>query len=144
MAYTADLAEGLAEMLTLAGIGVYRPTGPPYTADETGIFLLDMPDAPDRAICLTPYPVLDTGLSDTTSAVQIRYRAGTDPVVGLDLGEAVFDLLDNRRGYWLRDTRVAVSWRQSSAVLGEDVHNRPEFSSNFYFQTTRPTPNSYE
>lgn len=144
MAYTADLAEGLAGLLTLTGLGVYRRDGPPYTADETGIFLLDMPDAPDRAICLTPYPVLDTGLSDTTTGVQIRYRAGVDPTAGLDLGEAIFDLLDNRRGYWLGETRVAVSWRQSSASIGQDVHGRPEFSSNFYLQTTRPTPNSYE
>lgn len=144
MAYTSDLTEGLATLLTLAGAGVYRRDGPPYTDDETGIFLLDMPDAPDRAICLTPYPVTDDVISDTTTGMQIRYRAGVDPLAGLDVGDQLFDLLHNRRHFWCGQVAVAVAWRQSEALLGQDAHGRPERTSNFYFQTTRSTPNTYE
>lgn len=144
MAYTGDLTEGLATLLTLAGIGVYRPDGPAYTTDETGIYLLDMPDTPDRAICLTPYPVTDDVLADTTTGMQVRYRAGTDPLAALDLGDSIFDLLHNRRRYWCGEVRVTVSWRQSEALLGQDAHGRDERTSNYYLQTTRSFPNAYE
>lgn len=142
--YTTDLAEGLAAELVQAGIGVYRPAGPAYTADETGIYLSSIPDGPDRAICLTPYPVTDDVVTDTITAIQVRYRAGTDPRQVMAVSDAVFDRLHNRRGYYLGPVRVAVSWRQSEAPLGQDVHGRDERTGNYYFQTTRAFPNAYE
>jgi hypothetical protein len=127
--YTSDLVLGLAELLALEGIGVVREDTP-YQPGETAIVQRSMPDAPDRAICLTPYPVDD----DVT----------TDPNDTLDLGDAILALLHNRRGYWLRSVRVAESWRVSEVLLGTDAHGRDERTSNFYFQTTRALPNSYE
>lgn len=143
MGYTSDLVVGLAEMLTLNNLGVYR-TSPPYTATETGIVLSSMPDAPDFAICLTEYPVDDDVTTDTVTGVQIRMRAGADPVALMDLRDGVRELLHNRRGYWLRGVFVAVSWRQSEALLGQDAHGRDDRTSNFYFRTTRPSPHTYE
>jgi hypothetical protein len=141
--YTSDLVLGLAELLALEGIGVVREDTP-YQPGETAIVQRSMPDAPDRAICLTPYPVDDDVTTDTVTGVQVRYRAGTDPNDTLDLGDAILALLHNRRGYWLRSVRVAESWRVSEVLLGTDAHGRDERTSNFYFQTTRALPNSYE
>lgn len=143
MAYTSDLVLGLTDLLVDAGIGVYREDAP-YGPDDTAIVHRDMPDAPDRVICLTPYSVDDDVTTDAVTGVQVRCRAGVDPLAVLDLGDAVFALLHNRRGYLIRGVYVAVSWRQSEALLGEDAHGRDERTSNFYFQTTRPTPHAYE
>jgi hypothetical protein len=141
--YTSDLILGLADLLDSEGVGTYSETTPPAPGD-TLIVLRSMPDAPDRAICLTPYQVDDDVTTDTVTGVQIRCRAGADPVDVLDLGDQVLALLHNRRGYQLRSVRVAVSWRQSEVLLGQDAHGRDERTSNFYFQTTRALPNSYE
>jgi hypothetical protein len=76
--YTSQLLTGLAALMEEAGLGVYRPDD--AVADgEIGIFLHRLPEAPDRAYALTPYPVEDTGLTDVTDGVQIRMRAGPDP-----------------------------------------------------------------
>ncbi|MGW5352203.1 minor capsid protein [Streptomyces sp. NPDC004031] len=143
MGYTSDLVLGLTDLLVDAGLGVYREDTP-YGPDDSAIVHRSMPDQPDRVICLTPYPVDDDVTTDAVTAVQIRVRAGTDPLAVLDLGDAVLALLHNRRGYALRSVRVAVSWRQSEVLLGEDAHGRDERTHNFYFQTTRPSPHAYE
>lgn len=143
MGYTSDLLLGITDVLVDAQIGVYSEDAP-YGPDETGIVLLDMPDGPDRAICLTPYPVDDDVTTDAITAVQVRYRAGVERLAALDIGDALLALFHNRRGYWLRSVRVAASWRQSEVLLGTDAHGRPERTSNYYFQTTRALPNSYE
>lgn len=143
MGYTSDLMGGLAQLLADNNLGVYR-TSPPYGATDVGIVFESMPDAPDFALCLTEYPVDDDVTTDAITAVQIRMRAGADPVALMDLRDGVRDLLHNRRGYSLGSVRVAVSWRQSETLLGQDAHGRNERTSNFYFQTTRPSPHAYE
>lgn len=143
MGYTSDLLLGLTDELVTAGLGRYSETTP-AGPEDTLIVLRSMPDAPDRVICLTPYQVDDDVTTDTVTGVQIRYRAGVDPIAVLDLGDQVLALLHNRRGYQLRGVQVAVSWRQSEALLGQDAHGRDERTSNFYFQTTRPSPHVYE
>ena len=139
MTYTTDLLEGLADELTGGALGVYRPDGI-YTPDETGIVLAVMPPDPDRAICLTAYPVEDSDLSDAVTGVQVRLRAGTDPRQVTDLADGVFDLLHNREAYRLRGIYVALSWRQSQAWIGQDTHGRQELTANYYLRTTRPAP----
>lgn len=143
MAYTSDLVLGITDLLVEEQLGVYREDAP-YQDGDTAIVQRSMPDAPDRVICLTPYAVDDDVTTDTITGVQIRYRAGTDPDAVLDLGDQILAVFHNRRGYWLRSVRVAVSWRQSEVLLGQDAHGRDERTSNFYFQTTRALPNSYE
>lgn len=142
--YTTDLVEGAALLLVSAGLGVYRPAGPQYTADETGIVIASMPDGPDRVICLTPYTVDDDVTTDAITGLQVRMRAGTDPRDLMALSDGVFDLLHNRRGYELGQVYVAVSWRASEVLLGQDAHQRDERTSNFYLRTTRTSPHLYE
>ncbi|MER5769552.1 minor capsid protein [Streptomyces sp. NPDC001985] len=139
MGYTADLLGGLSALLADAGLGVYRPGGI-YADGETGIFHGVIPEGPDRAICLTPYPVEDTDLTDTITGVQVRLRAGPETASVLDLADGVFAALHNRRALAFGSVRVALIWRQSQALLGQDPHGRTELAGNYYARTTRTAP----
>jgi hypothetical protein len=137
--YTSQLLTGLAALMEEAGLGVYRPDG--VIADgETGIFLHRLPEAPDRAYALTPYPVEDTGLTDVTDGIQVRMRAGPDPNDVSDMADAVRDLLHMREATLLGSVRVSLMWRRSQAPMGQDVHGREEISSNYYLRSNRPAP----
>ena len=146
MGHTRSLLEGLAALLELAGLGVYRSevTDEPYADDETAIVLHRLPEAPDRVIALTPYPVEDTGLTDVTDGIQIRMRAGTDPRDVADLADAVRDLLHMREATVLGTVRVSLIWRQSQAPMGQDTHGREEISSNYYLRSNRPAPHVHD
>lgn len=144
MGGSGDLVGGLAQLMEAGSLAVYRPEGPAYTTAETGITISTMPDAPNRLICLTPYSVNDTDLTDAITGVQVRMRAGTDPRALLDLSDGVFDLLHNRRGFWLGDVFVALCWRQSEAPMGQDAHGRDERSANYYLQVSRTASHLYE
>ncbi|MER8086617.1 minor capsid protein [Streptomyces sp. NPDC094048] len=142
--YTADLVEGLADLLDEHGLGAYGPPDEPYPTNGTAITIGAMPAAPDRVICLTPYPVEDTGGTDAITAVQVRMRASRDPRDAYRVADAVCDLLHGREGFHLRAVPVALMWRQSEAQLGLDANGRMELSANYYARTTRPGPNAYE
>ncbi|QLF83199.1 hypothetical protein QEN62_gp13 [Streptomyces phage AxeJC] len=144
MSYTTDIVEGLAELLDEQGLGTYGPPDEPYPSDGTAIVIGFMPAAPDPVICLTPYPVEDTGGTDAITAVQVRMRAGRDPREVYALADAVCDLLHGREHFRLRGVPVALMWRQSEAQLGLDSTGRMEMSANYYARTTRATPNAYE
>ncbi|AZM46567.1 hypothetical protein DMB38_12755 [Streptomyces sp. WAC 06738] len=140
MGYTSDLLRGLAALIADAGHGVYDPDGT-YGPDQTGITIAVVPDSPDKIICLTPYPVEDTGQTDVITAVQIRLRAGRDPTVLEDLADEIRDLLHGREHYQLGGVRVALSWRASQVPIGQDTHGRTELTANYYLRATRPGPN---
>lgn len=136
MSYTNDLLNGLATLLDDAAIGVFRPDGVIETG-ETGLFRSVMPDQPDRAIAINDYPVADDDTTNAITGVQFRMRAGRDPDAIGDMADAVFNALHNRRHYEVGGIHVALSWRQSQAWIGQDVHGRMELTSNFYFRTVR-------
>ncbi|NEC45764.1 minor capsid protein [Streptomyces sp. SID8016] len=139
MTYTVDLLEGLAALMAGEGLGVYRSDAP-IRPGETPIILGAMPEEPARVYVLTPYPVEDTDTTDAITAVQIRYRAGPDLREVWALADGAFRLLHERRSYRLRGVYVALSWRESAGLMGQDTHGRQELTSNFYFRTTRPGP----
>ncbi|WP_326797445.1 minor capsid protein [Streptomyces sp. NBC_01808] len=145
MSFTRDVVGGLAELLAAAGVGIYRPTGV-YGPDETGITAGVMPEAPDRIVCLTPYPVDEGDLTfDVITGMQVRIRgSGPDPRPVEDVADAVRDLLHGREGYQLGSVHVALSWRRSQAPLGQDAQGRAEIAANYYLRAVRPGPNLYE
>lgn len=143
MGHTSSLIEGLAQLMEAAGLGFYRPDGV-YQDDEVGIYLHRLPEGPDKAYALTPYPVEDTGLTDVTDGVQIRMRAGPDPREVSDMADAVRDLLHGRESVVLGTVRVSLIWRQSQAPMGQDPHGREEISSNYYARSARPSAHVYE
>lgn len=143
MTYTVDIIEGLAELLTGQALGIYRPDSP-FQPGETAITTYVMPPSPDRVICLTPYPIEDTGHTDAITAVQVRMRCGLDPRDVAALADQVFAVLHGRESFALHGVPVALMWRQSEAVLGADANRRLEITANYYARTTRATPNAYE
>lgn len=141
--YTSSLVDGIADLLADEGVGRFAPTE--VIADpDTGIFRSVMPATPDRALGLTAYPVEDTHLTDATTGVQIRMRAGLDPGAVDDLADQVFNVLHGRENYTVGGVFVELSWRQSQAWIGQDAHGRMELTSNFYFRTTRPGPHQQD
>lgn len=134
--HDVDLLVGVAELLDAEGVGTYSPASvlPP---DVTGIVLGKMPDGPDRALCLTPYPVADDDSTDAVSAIQARMRAGTDVTAVVQLANDVFRVLHNRTDYQVRGVQVEISWRNSQAWMGQDTRGRMELTANFYFRTVR-------
>lgn len=143
MTYTVDLTDGLAALIADTGLATYRPDGV-YTDTETGITVGVIPDAPDRILCLTPYPVEDTDLTDATTGIQVRMRAGRDPRDAQRLSDALFDLLHNRRGLLVGGIHVALCWRQSQAWIGQDAKGRMELTANYYLRTTRTATYVYD
>lgn len=139
MTYTPDLVEGLADLLVDGALAVYR-TDAPYGPGETGIYLGVTPPEPDRAIAINAYPVEDSDLTDAITGVQFRLRAGRDVRAVDALADGLFNLLHNREGYLVRGLYVALTWRQSQAWIGQDVHGRMEITANYYARTTRPAP----
>lgn len=135
--YTNSLLDGIAGLLEVAGIGLFRPDQVIEDPD-TGIFRGVVPDTPERAIGITAYPVEDTDLTDAITGVQFRMRAGRAPDAIDDMADAVFDALHNRRHYVVNGVSIVLSWRQSQAWIGQDAHGRMELTSNFYFRTDRP------
>ncbi|MCI4045478.1 minor capsid protein [Streptomyces sp. TRM75563] len=144
MSYTADIVEGLAELLDEQGLGTYGPPDEPYPTEGTAIVLGVMPALPDRVLCLTPYPVEDTGGPEAITAVQVRIRAGRDPRAVYTLADDVFRVLHGREHFRLRTVPVALMWRASEAPLGLDANGRMELTANYYAHTHRATPHAYE
>lgn len=140
--WTTNLVEGMAALLAAAGAGTWSPGGT-YTDGQTGITVGVIPQAPDRIICLSPYPVDDPpGLLDVTVAVQVRVRGTTDPRVVQDIADAVYDALHGAQPGQLGGVLVAQVFRQSASSLGVDQVGRWERSENYYVQATRPSHNA--
>lgn len=140
MSHANDLTDGLARLIASTGLALYRDTGI-YTAAETGITVMVLPDTPDRLLCLSHYVVEDTDTDTGIDAVQIRMRAGRDPREVNDWGDSLRDLLHHRRHFDLGPVRCSLAWRQSQAQMGQDAKGRAELAANYYFRTVRTGPN---
>ncbi len=139
MEFTASLIAGLAQHLADAGIGLWQPTVP-YAPGDTAIVVAVLPAAPDRCVCLTPYPVEDwVGVADVTVGVQVRCRGGQDPTGAQDLDDRVFDLIHGADGHSWGGVDVVQVYRQSGAPIGRDKNDRYQVTSNDYIDADRPT-----
>ncbi|MFE6689640.1 minor capsid protein [Streptomyces sp. NPDC057743] len=137
MSYTTDLLDGLARLLDAARVGTYRPDGV-YGPSDTAITIAAMPPAPDRVLCLSAYPVTDSpSLTDTTTGIQVRTRAGPDPREVDVLDDAVFDVLHGSGPHAWGAVRVQLLYRVSAAPIGADSAGRMERSSNYYARAHR-------
>jgi hypothetical protein len=134
--HDADLLQGVAELLDAENVGTYDPDSV-LPDGATGIVLGRVPDGPDRAIGLTPYPVADDDSTDTVTGIQARMRAGTNALDVIQLANDVFTALHNRTSYDVQGVRVEISWRNSQAWIGQDTRGRMELVANYYFRTVR-------
>ncbi|MFC8495333.1 minor capsid protein [Streptomyces sp. NPDC057235] len=140
MTYTVDLLDGLARLLAAGGAGVYRPDGA-YMAGETAITIAALPPAPDRVVCLSAYPVTDSPvLTDTTTGIQVRTRAGPDPREVDALDDHVHELLHGSGPHRFGAVPVQLVYRVSAAPIGTDASGRWERSANYYARAHRAAP----
>lgn len=139
--FAVKLLTGVAELLDVAGVGDWTAAG---VSDGTGvaIVLTDLPQTPDKIICLTHYDVLaHPSLTDSIQGVQVRVRGDRDPRTSLDIMDAVYDALHALTHVTLGtapdDVQVGQILWQSSAALGPDANGRYERSSNYYLNVNR-------
>lgn len=148
--WDSRLIDGLAQHIEDAGLGVWRPDGTVYTANEVAIVDRAVPDSPDRLIVLTTYGGADApdGLQDTDQPVQIRMRGTSDPRVVADLASDLYDLLhaSGRQTWGTGDAAIEVVdvQRVSYTSLGQDQQYRWEISHNYLVKAMRPTTNRQE
>jgi hypothetical protein len=140
MTYTVDLLDGLARLLAEQGLGTFRPDGL-YAPDETAITIAATPPAPDRVICLSAYPVTESSrLTDTTTGIQVRTRAGSDPREADALDDEVFALLHGAGPFTWGAVPVQLLYRVSGAPIGADASGRWERTSNYHARGHRAAP----
>lgn len=127
-----ELTIAIIEALAAAGVGVWRPAGPIFTAAETGIFYGPLDPTPDRAVGVTVYAADET-LTDPRDGVQwrrvqIRVRGATGVRNSADVlasqVKAAMDALSRERGI-NHIRRVLV------APLGADGNGRTERADSY-------------
>ncbi|MFF0860899.1 minor capsid protein [Nonomuraea sp. NPDC003560] len=142
MSWTTNILTEVAERLAAANAGVWRPSGPPYTAAETAITLGRLPISPDRAIALAAYGVDqfadDPVNTDGTQGVQLRIRGTTDPRVVDDIADACFDAL---QGWQNPAAGILLCTRRINAPMGVDGNQRWERADSYHLLVHRPTSN---
>lgn len=126
----------LAARLAAAGVGDYA-TDRALDPAKPAIALLTLPESPDSAVALTPYPgpEPDSREGDEYPRMQVRVRAG-DVLAALDLDRAVFAVLQatpggfpvGLTGWELSDCYALQS---DPMPMGVDGNGRPEFVRNY-------------
>lgn len=139
MAATRDLLTGMAQMIADTGIGVFNPSGV-YAATDTAVIFKNMPASPDRVIVLTAVPLTDMTMSPMGKMlVQVKTRGiPNNPLDVDDLGDAVFDLLQNLTNITMGSTHIIQCLRNSSIPMGEDSANRWERIDHMYIDMDYP------
>lgn len=140
MSATNQLFDGLADVLVAASVGVRLMSGT-FQSTDTAIVMQVLPQAPDKAIAITIYPVTDDPtLSDSVAGVQIMARAGgSDPRATNDLTDAVFDAFQNLTKALSSGIVVQQITRKSATPLPKDDQQRWVRSENYYVKFWRPS-----
>ncbi|NHI16864.1 phage tail terminator protein [Microbacterium excoecariae] len=105
----------------------WRPTGPAYTTDETGLFYGPIGDTPDRAIGVRVYATDDDRyLAQRRAQIRIRGRAhhldDADTIAGI--AHTALDGLSRVAG-------ILSARRISMSPLGADGNSREERTENY-------------
>lgn len=130
--------DGIAQRLKAANVGDYSTTAVLDPA-KPAITVAVMPEAPDRAVVLTPYPGPEPDTRDGTSypRLQARVRAG-DPLTALALDAAVFAVLQAVPGMfpitlpggeW--ELQDCYSLQSDPQPMGQDANGRTEYVRNY-------------
>lgn len=106
------------------------------------IVLIELPQAPERLICLTDYPVDDDPEStEAIIAVQVRTRGDRNPLTARRYADAVYAALHGRTGLVFGEGAGAVVvahiYRMSATPIGPDSQGRHERSENYYVHVNR-------
>ncbi|MFT8442189.1 MAG: minor capsid protein [Bifidobacterium aquikefiri] len=128
MAYnpTGLLLTGIARLLDLKQVGVYRSDAP-YVASDTAIIMKTMPDSPDRCIVLNYLPMLaipDQAHNSGLLQVACRGMPGI-PLDSDNLADACDQWLDGLTQYQLgEDCTLNQCYMRNGVNLGQDEVER--------------------
>lgn len=106
-----------------------------YSAGQTGIYGLVLPESPDRAVALS-LNVLDEQI-ETVVGVQFRFRAENDDELDI-IEDALSQSWSNRPAGTLGTIALIMSRWSSGASLGQDSSNRITRSVNYQLTVARP------
>lgn len=135
MGFTTDLITGIGKYLQAHGVGKWDT---PYATSDIPLAAYALPATPDRAVSITPYPVSDSGGTDSITAIQFRARGTAgNRMNAADVMDAIFDQLHDVEHVTIGGICIVRIWRQSQAYLGTDGNNRQEHTANYYIQLTR-------
>lgn len=146
MSALTDLVEGFAQLLAAEvdpAQNLTWQTDGAYPDGVTGIFVMKVPQAPDRVLTLTPYPLGDDPVfADSLVGMQVRSRStGQDPRDVYALDDAAADvLLGNYPRTLPNGVRVQTLTRISAVSLGQDNLDRWEWASSYRASVHRPGP----
>lgn len=135
MGFTVNLITGMGEYLHAENVGNWFG---PYGANDVALTAFSLPASPNKGVAITPYPVTDSGGTDSVVALQFRVRGGPgDRQTAADILDRLFDTLHDLEHVTIRGIPIVRIWRQSQAYIGTDANNRQEHSANYYIQLTR-------
>jgi hypothetical protein len=139
MGATRDLLNGLAGMITAAGIGVLNTNGV-YAANDTGLIMLVMPASPDRVIVLNAVSQGDDITMPLGQVmVQVRVRGlPNNPLDALDLSDSIFAILHGTKDLTFGSVHVIQMNRRVNVPMGQDAAKRSEFVDQYYLDVDAP------
>lgn len=129
--YLTAIAVYLGESPSLS----WKPDGD-YFAAETGIFLKDVPIAPDRIVVIAAYlDDWDRPLPLREINFQARCRGSQDPLNCDDIAEDVRGLLHWQHKVTWNGVKIDRVKHLSTAILGPDAKSRWERTDNYQLIT---------
>lgn len=134
MAATKDILDGVAQLLAGAGLGLSYDPAAVYGAGETGIFMMHMPDSPDRCVVLNLVDTSDDpSMPLGSKMLQVRGRgARNDPLDVGELLDPIFDTLHTRENVTVGGQTIIQILRRVSAPMGSDANLRWERADQYY------------
>ena len=133
MSETSDILKGAAALIAAAGIGTYNETGA-YTAGQTGIYQMVVPDAPDRIITLT-WTNQGDNITDPSGQGMLQVRGRGLPGQPMDVGDlldSIRDILHGRTNLVFGTTTIVQINRRIVAPLGQDDSKRWSRADQYY------------
>ena len=126
----------------------FDPSGssayPPDSTYTAGIYILDIPDSPDRAIGMFQYPGQESTpkLGYDSPNIQVRVRGTRDPRTAISMANSIYNQLHGLTETELYEgtyITTCVGLQSGPVYLGKDANKRHEFSLNFRLQIRNPS-----
>ncbi len=143
MSFSTDLVEGYARLLAAAGIGLSWSASGIYPAGQTGIFVLTVPQTPNRLVAVgITWMNADPSQAISRGELNVRSRsAAADPRDVFTLDDSVQNVLIGNYPLTLpTDVRVSSLAFLGGGSLGQDSNQLWGWSSNYVLDVYRPTP----
>lgn len=140
MGAATDISVGIATVLAGAGIGVtYNPSGV-YSAGQLGVYMKDVPAAPDRVVVLSVIPMSDELAAPSGQVlVQVRTRGLPGNALDVDdLADTIKPFLHGLKGLTWGSVQLVQMVRNNAITLGQDTAKRWERADDYTLDVEYP------